>query len=71
MFRTTSWSWLQNQQELNARIDMMKREYGKCEAYRFLHELRHKIHITEDKEEIKRVVKLLEKATKSEEKEKN
>lgn len=50
---------------------MMKREYGKCEAYLFLHELRHKIHITEDREEIKRVVKLLERAVKSETKKKN
>ena len=50
---------------------MMKREYGKCEAYRFLHELRDKIHITEDKEEIKRVVKLLERAAKNEAEEKN
>ena len=60
MFPTTSWSWLQNQQELHARVDMMKREYGKCEACLFLHDLRHKINITEDSEEIKRVLSVLE-----------
>ncbi len=50
---------------------MMKREYGKCEAYWFLHELRDKIHLTGDKEEIKRIVKLLERAVRDETKKKN
>lgn len=50
---------------------MRKREYGKCEAYWFLHELRDKIHFTGNKQEIKRIVKLLESAVKNEEKEEN
>ena len=50
---------------------MLKRQYGKCEAYWFLHELRDKIHFTGNKEEIKRIVKLLERAVRNEEKETN
>ena len=48
---------------------VIKRDYGKCEAYRLLHEVGKKIHHLKDSGEIKRVVKLLEESLENNKKE--